>query len=52
MYDIVIVAHNKDFNKIKYVIEYAEKNFSWQLVTDKIIQAMENFDLQEQLGNE
>jgi glycosyltransferase involved in cell wall biosynthesis len=32
--------------------EYAEKNFSWQLVTDKIIQAMENFDLQEQLGNE
>jgi len=28
MYDIVIVAHNKDFNKIKYVIEYAEKNLN------------------------
>jgi hypothetical protein len=26
MYDIVIVAHDKDFNKIKYVIEYAERN--------------------------
>lgn len=28
MYDIVIVSHNKDFNKIKYVVEYAEKNLS------------------------
>jgi len=28
MYDIVIVSHNKDFNKIKYVVEYAEKNLT------------------------
>lgn len=26
MYDIVIVSHDKDFNKIKYVVEHAEKN--------------------------
>ncbi len=26
MYDILIVSHKKDFNKIKYVVEYAEKN--------------------------
>lgn len=32
--------------------EYAEKHFSWQLVTDKIIQAIENYDLQKQLSNE
>jgi hypothetical protein len=28
MYDIVIVSHEKDFNKIKFVVEYAEKNLS------------------------
>jgi hypothetical protein len=28
MYDIVIVSHEKDFNKIKYVVENAEKNLS------------------------
>jgi glycosyltransferase involved in cell wall biosynthesis len=32
--------------------EYAEKHFSWKLVTDQIIQVMDNYDLQEQLGNE
>lgn len=25
-YDIVIVSHEKDFNKIKYVVEHADKN--------------------------
>jgi len=28
MYDIVIVSHKKDFNKIKYVVEYAERNLT------------------------
>lgn len=28
MYDIVIVSHDKDFNKIKYVVEYANKNLT------------------------
>ena len=28
IYDIVIVSHNKDFNKIKYVVEYVEKNLT------------------------
>jgi hypothetical protein len=28
MYDIVIVSHDKDFNKLKYVIEYANKNLT------------------------
>jgi len=31
-YDIVIVSHEKDFNNIKFIVEYAEKN----LVFDSI----------------
>jgi predicted GTPase len=28
-YDIVIVAHEKDFNNIKYIVEYSEKNLKF-----------------------
>jgi hypothetical protein len=28
-YDIVIVAHEKDFNNIKYIVEYSEKNLNF-----------------------
>ena len=50
---IEMISHPEQLSQMgKTAREYAEKNFSWQLVTDKIIQAMENYDLQEQLGNE
>lgn len=39
MYDIVIVSHYKDFNKLKFVIKYAQKNLegfeSIYLITNK-----------------
>ena len=31
-YDIVIVAHEKDFNNIKYIVEYSEKNLNFDSV--------------------
>jgi len=31
-YDIVIVSHEKDFNNIKFIVEYAEKNLTFDSI--------------------
>lgn len=31
-YDIVIVAHEKDFSNIKYIVEYSEKNLNFDSI--------------------
>ena len=50
---IEMISHPEQLSQMGMIArEYAEQHFSWKLVTDKIIQAMENYDLQEQLGNE
>jgi glycosyltransferase involved in cell wall biosynthesis len=50
---IEMISHPEQLSQMGIIArEYAEQHFSWKLVTDKIIQAMENYDLQEQLGNE
>jgi hypothetical protein len=31
-YDIVIVSHEKDFNNIKFIVEYSEKNLNFDSI--------------------
>ena len=35
-YDILIVSHQKDFNKIKFIVENCEKNLKFNNYTNKM----------------
>ena len=52
-YDIVIVSHEKDFNNIKYIVEYCDKNLNFDsihlIVSEGVV--YNDMELLEQLTN-
>jgi len=47
-YDIVIVSHEKDFHKIKFVVEYADKNLDFEEI-HLILSNRQSFDKKNEL---